>query len=329
MKKLLGFSSEKMNFKQILKKYASFIILIIMVIICSILSPAFLTSQNMINIMRQISIVTILAFGATLLIISGQLDLSVGTVAGMAGVFACIFYIDTQSLILALLVGVLIGGMVGVVNGLIVTRFSAPPFIVTLAMQTIAGGIIFLYTKGQNVYNIGDFRIFGQGNVGMIPIPILFMLGIFIFAWVVLKKTKFGRYLYAIGGNEKAAEASGIKVKKTILIAFIISGLLAGLSGVILMSRLNAGLPAAGIGYETDALMAAIIGGTSFTGGIGTAGGTLIGSFIMGILNNILNLMGVQSYVQKILKGTLIIVAVVIDIQSKKHRKVVRILDSK
>jgi inositol transport system permease protein len=314
----------EVNVKAILNKYGIYIVLCLMIVISSLISPVFLRPQNLVNILRQISIVTILAFGQTMLIIAGQLDLSVGTVAGMAGIFAVVFYLYSHSLVLALLLGIIIGAAVGVVNGWIVTRFDAPAFIVTLAMQGVTWGIAFLYTKGQNVYNIGDFRFYGQGSLLGIPIPIIIMVIIWLLVVFLLNKTKFGRYLYAIGGNETAAEASGIQVRKTKMAAFIISGALAGLSGVVLMSRLNAGLPAVGRGYETDALMAAIIGGTSFTGGVGTATGTLVGSAIIGILNNILVLLGVQSYAQQVLKGILIVTAICIDIQSKKRRVVTR-----
>ena len=222
-----------------------------------------------------------------------------------------------------------LGAVVGFVNGFVVTKFDAPPFIVTLAMQQITLGIIFLYTNGQNVYKIGDFRILGQGSIGVVPIPVIIMFALCILVWMILKKMKFGRYLYAIGGNQDAAVASGIKVKSVLLIGYILSGILSGFGGVILMSRLNAGLPASGTGMETDALMATIIGGTSFTGGIGTALGTLIGACVIGVLNNIMNLIGVQAYVQQILKGTLIICAVVIDIYGKKNKRVVRIVENK
>lgn len=312
-----------------LSKYMSIMILAGMMVISAILDSTFLTGQNLVNILRQISVVTILAFGETMLIIAGQLDLSVGTNAAMSGTFACIVFISTGSLPVAVLTGMILGAVVGVVNGIVVTKFDAPPFIVTLAMQQITLGIIFLYTNGQNVYKIGDFRILGQGSIGVIPIPIIIMLMICALVWVILRKMKFGRYLYAIGGNQSAAVASGIKVKSVLMRAYILSGLLAGLGGVILMSRLNAGLPASGTGMETDALMATIIGGTSFTGGIGTAFGTLIGACVIGVLNNIMTLIGMQAYVQQILKGTLIICAVVIDIYSKKNKRIVRIVDDK
>jgi len=305
----------------LLRRGTSVLFLLAVILICSLLSPAFFTTQNAINVARQISVVTILAFGQTMLIIAGQIDLSVGAVAGMAGVFSCIFYLNVPSLVLALLFGVLLGGLFGIFNGLVITRFKAPPFIVTLAMQTVATGIILLYTGGQNVYNIGDFRLWGQGSIGILPVPVLIMLVVLVIVYLILHHMKFGRYLYAIGGNEKAAEASGIQVGRTKFIAYVMSGMLAGLAGVLLMSRLNSGMPSAGTGYETDAIMAAVIGGTSFTGGVGTAFGTLIGSMIIGILNNILNLMGVQSYVQQISKGLLIVIAVVIDIKTKTRKQ--------
>lgn len=308
-----------------LKKRQNLLILLGMILVCSLISDRFLTVNNAINIARQISIVTIMAFGETLLIISGGIDLSVGAVAGMAGVLGCEVFIATQSIALAVLVGIVMGAIPGALNGFVVTKFGAPPFIVTLAMQSVASGVIFFHTNGQNVYNIGKFNTLGQGSVGIVPIPIIIMLLTGAVIYVILEKMKFGRYLYAIGGNENAAIGSGIQVNKVKFITYVICGALAGLAGIVLMSRLNAGLPAAGTGYETDALMATIIGGTSFTGGIGTAVGTLIGSLIMGILNNIFNLTGVQAYIQQILKGVLIVVAVVIDLYTKRNKKRVKI----
>ena len=319
----------KVNAMSYMRKYQTFLILLGLIFVCSIISDRFLRVTNLINIARQISIVTILAFGETLLIISGGIDLSVGAVAGMAGVIGCQVFIGTDSIPLAVVVGILLGALAGSLNGFVITKFGAPPFIVTLAMQTVASGAIFLHTNGQNVYNIGKFNLLGQGSVGFIPIPIIIMLITGIVIYIILEKMKFGRYLYAIGGNESAAIGSGIQVGRVKFITYVICGALAGLGGIVLMSRLNAGLPAAGTGYETDALMATIIGGTSFTGGIGTATGTLIGSFIMGILNNIFNLTGVQAYVQQILKGVLIVVAVVLDLYTKRNKKRVKIYSEK
>lgn len=319
----------KRNLMRYFDKYSTVIILLLLMTVCALLSKSFLTQNNLINIARQISIVTILSFAQTLVIITGQIDLSIGTLAGMAGTFACVVYVSTGNLVLAVAVALLIGAVIGFANGFIITRFSLPSFIVTLAMQSITAGIIFLYTKGNNIYNLGDFKILGQGRIGFIPIPILFMVGIWLLLAAMLKYSKFGRYLYATGGNEYAAIASGIEVRRVKLTTFVISGVLAAFAGVLLMSRLNAGMPAEGLGYETDSIMATIVGGTSFTGGIGTATGTLLGAFIIGILNNILNLMGVQAYIQQILKGSLIILAVILDVQSKSRKRAVTIMENK
>ncbi|MDR0361484.1 MAG: ABC transporter permease [Planctomycetota bacterium] len=317
------------SFKGFINRFSTVIVLVLLIVVCyGVAGDRFIRQANLVNIARQISVVTILSFAQTLIIITGQIDLSIGAVAGMAGTFSCAVYVATQNLFLAVLTALVIGAVVGLINGLVITRFSVPSFIVTLAMQSIAMGIIFLHTKGNNIYNIGDYKILGQGNFLYFPIPVWFMIAFWLVIAFVLKFCKFGRYLYATGGNEYAAIASGISTKNVKLLTFIISGLMASFAGVILMARLNAGIPIEGIGYETDAIMATIVGGTSFTGGTGTATGTLIGSFIIGILNNILNLMGVQSYVQQIVKGSLIILAVILDVYSKSRKRTVTIMDT-
>ncbi len=315
--------------KGLVNRFSSVIVLVLLVLVCYFVAgDRFIRQTNLVNIARQISVVTILSFAQTLIIITGQIDLSIGAVAGMAGTFSCIVYVATQNLPLAILTALAIGAAVGLLNGFVITRFAVPSFIVTLAMQSIVMGIVFLYTKGNNVYNIGDYKFLGQGEFLYIPIPVLFMIAFWLLIAFMLKYCKFGRYLYATGGNENAAIASGIATKNVMLLTFVISGLMAAFAGVILMARLNAGIPVEGIGYETDAIMATIVGGTSFTGGTGTATGTLIGSFIIGILNNILNLMGVQSYVQQIVKGSLIILAVILDMYSKSRKRAVTIMET-
>jgi inositol transport system permease protein len=201
-----------------------------------------------------------------------------------------------------------------------VSTFKTPPFIATLAMLTVARGVALLYTKGQNILQLGKFVIFGQGSVGIIPIPIIFLVITAIITWYILRHTRFGRSLYAVGGNEEAAIASGINVGSIKYRAFIINGIFVGLAGVLFMSRVNAGLPNGAVGYEMTALTAAIIGGTSFSGGIGTAVGTLAGAFIVGFLDNIMNLSGVDSYMQQIVRGAIIALAVIYDIRSKNRR---------
>lgn len=313
-----------------LQKFSTIMILLIMVFICSVLSSNFLTATNLTNILKQVSIVTILSFAQGMIIINGEIDLSIGTVAGMAGTYSCILYVANGNLLLSFLFGILLGALVGVVNGLFAAHFKLPSFIVTLAMQSITFGAICLYTKGNNVYKIGNYKVLGQGTVGgIIPVTVVFMLVMFVIIHVLLKYTKFGRYIYAIGGNKEAANAAGIQVEKTKWIAFIISGIFAAIAGMIMMGRLNAGIPSEGTGYETDAIMATVVGGTSFSGGSGSALGTLVGSLIIGVLNNIMNLLGVDSYAQKIIKGFLIIIAVLLDIHSKNKKRTVKIMETK
>lgn len=312
-----------------MRKYSLIVILAAMVVVCSLLSGNFLTTTNLTNILKQVSIVTICAFAQGMIIITGEIDLSIGYLAGMAGSFACIVYVATQNLLLAFIVGVLLGALVGAINGVFVAYFNLPSFIVTLAMQTVCFGTICLYTGGQNIYKIGGFNVLGQSYVaGVIPITVVFMIIMLIITHTVLKYTKFGRYLYAIGGNKEAAIAAGIQVIRVKWAAFILSGVFAAIAGMVMMGRLNAGIPGEGQGYETDAITATVIGGTSFSGGAGTAFGTFLGSIIIGVLNNIMNLMGIDSYTQMIVKGFIIIGAVLLDCLSKKGKTSIKIMAS-
>jgi inositol transport system permease protein len=308
------------TWSKITNKYSIYLVLLAMFIISTIISPVFFSGQNFANISRQISITTIIAFGETLLIIAGLIDLSAGSVLALSGILAVSMFKVTGSPVLAMLVGVMVGMICNAFNGIIVSKFNTPPFIATLAMMTIARGAALLYTSGQNIYNLGDFIVWGQSSIFFIPTPVVFMFGIAIITWYILKYTKFGRYLYAIGGNQEAARASGINVNRTKLTAFLINGIFVGLAGVLFMSRVNAGLPNAGISFEFDAMTSAIIGGTSFSGGVGTAAGTLVGAFIMGLLSNIMNLISIGSYMQQIIKGLIIALAVMYDIYAKNKR---------
>lgn len=314
----------------IMQKYSIYLVLVAMVIVCTILNRRFISVDNLTNIARQLSVGTILAYGEMLLIISGMIDLSAGSVLALSGVMAVSFYKATGSLIGALLIGIVVGVACNLINAFMVTNCSLPPFIATLAMQTVARGIALLYTKGQNILQLGDFVVLGQGDVFGIPAPVIFLVVATIAIWYVLNHTRFGRSLYAIGGNEDAAVASGINVFRNKYKVFILNGVLVGVAGVLFMSRVNAGLPNGAIGYEMEGLTATIVGGTSFSGGVGTTAGTLAGAFIIGCLNNIMNLTGVDSYVQQITKGVIIALAVVYDIKSKnrKTRKVI-VLDEK
>ena len=305
-------------------KYAIFLVLVVLFVICTFLNSNFLTWGNLTNISRQISVTTILAFGETILIISGLLDLSSGSVMAFAGTLSVMCYKamgeGAGSMLVGILVAIAIAVFCNALNALMVTTFKAPAFIVTLAMQTMARGAALLLTAGQNVYQIGNYTVLGQGSVWIIPTPILFMVFFFLVTRYILSDTRFGRSLYAIGGNEAAANASGIAVNRIKTAAYLVNGVMVGMAAVLFMSRVNAGLPNGCIGYETEALTTAIIGGTSFTGGIGTAGGTIIGAFIVGFLNNIMNLTSVNSYVQQIIKGAIIALAVIYDIYAKSRR---------
>jgi inositol transport system permease protein len=250
-----------------------------------------------------------------------MIDLAQGSVMALAGLLAVIFFKATGLLVPSLFVGLLVGVLCNLVSGLVVIRFNTPPFIATLAMQTAARGAALLLTNGQNIYQLRNFVLWGQGVILGIPTPVIFLVGVTIFSWYMLNHSRLGRYVYAVGGNEEASRASGIKIKKTKLMAFGVNGVFVGLAGVLYMSRVNAGLPNAGVGFEFDAMTAAIIGGTSFSGGVGTAIGTLAGAFIMGFLSNIMNLLGIQSYIQQIIKGAIIVMAVAYDIASKSKRR--------
>lgn len=301
-------------------RYSIMLVLLVLFIACSLLNPNFLTWGNLTNISRQIAVTTILAFGETILIICGMLDLSSGSVMAFAGTLSVWAYKAIGSMPLAILVSIGVAVVCNVLNGVMVTTFRTPAFIATLAMQTMARGAALLLTSGQNIYQIGDYTILGQGSLGIVPIPILFMLFFFLLTRYLLNDTKFGRSLYAIGGNEEAANASGIAVKRVKMNAYLINGVLVGVAAVLFMSRVNAGLPNGAQNYEFEALTTTIIGGTSFSGGIGTAGGTLIGAFIVGFLNNIMNLTSVNSYLQQIIRGLIIALAVIYDIFAKTKR---------
>jgi len=311
--------------KKTSEKFSMFILLFLMFIICSILSPNFLSTANITNIIRQVAVGTIIAYGEMLLIIGGMLDLSAGAVLALAGVLSVDFYKKTGSLVGAFFLAIIVGVICNLLNALMVSNFKLPPFIATLAMQTIARGSALLYTKGQNILQLKDYVIFGQGSIAGIPTPIIFLAVITVIIWYMLRHTRFGRSLYAIGGNEEAAIASGINVGLAKYKAFFVNGILIGIAGVLFMSRVNAGLPNGAVGYEMEGLTAAIVGGTSFSGGVGTTMGTLAGAFIIGFLNNIMNLTGVHSYVQQITKGFIIALAVIYDISAKnrKTRKVI------
>ncbi len=280
-----------------------------------------MSTGNLFNIMKQLAVPVLLSFGAMVLIISGMIDLSAGSVLALAGVLSVTAFKATQSLILAVVVGLAVGVGANLINALMVVQFKVPAFIATLAMQMVARGAALYYSDGQNILQIGKYTVFGQTSVGPVPISVIITLVVTVIIYYIMKHTKLGRSMYAIGGNEEAAIASGINVKRNKYLTYLINGLLVGAAGILFMSRVNAGLPNGAIGYEMEGLTATIVGGTSFSGGAGTTLGTLVGALIIGVLNNIMNLTSVNSYIQQIVKGAIIAVAVIWDIRSKRGGK--------
>lgn len=313
--------SRASTFAAIYRRYGTILIFVGIFVLASLLSPTFLTGPNLTNVLRQVVVVSLLACGVTFVIILGQIDVSLGSVLAFTGTLSASVMVMTGSITLAVLTGVVLGALTGLINGVVITAFRIPSFIMTLAMTTVARGATLLYTGGAPVIGLGDFKVIGQGLIGPVPISVIILAVVAVVSWVLLTKTKFGRYVYAVGGNERAALASGIHPGNVLIKAFVYNGILAGIAGIILTSRINSGQPAAGVGYEFDAITAVVVGGTSLMGGTGTITGTIIGSFIIGIINNLLNLLNVNSYWQQIVKGLIIAVAVILDVWTKSSRR--------
>lgn len=301
--------------KNYLSRYGILIALLVICIILSIATPYFFTVQNLVIVLRQVSVNGILAIGVTFVIIAGGIDLSLGSVVALTGVIAASFaHPGVYPLIVPLLIGLLTGALVGVISGLTITIGRVAPFIVTLGMMTMARGLALVWSDGRPVTNLSPaFNFIGGGDVLYIPVPILLFVLVIIVAYILLNYTTTGRYIYAVGGNEQAARASGIRVNAVKMFAYIMCSGLAALVGIVLAARITTGQPNAGVAYELDAIAAVVIGGTSLLGGRGTVTGTVIGVLIIGVINNGLDLLNVSSYYQQIIKGVIIIGAVLID----------------
>jgi ribose transport system permease protein len=284
------------------------------------LTPHFLTVSNLLNVVEQAAIIAIVATGMTFVIITGGIDLSVGSVLAFAGVvMASTLHADVPVPV-ALAVALGTGLFCGLVNGALITLGRLPPFIATLGMMSVARGTALMFTEGRPVSGFsGGFRSLATGEVLGIPVSVIIMVGVYFVAHFVLTRTKLGRYTYAIGGNEEAALLSGVNVRVYKAAVYGISGMLSGLAAVILTARLNSAQPIAGMMYELDAIAATVIGGTSLLGGEGTVVGTLIGALIMAVLRNGLNILGVSSFVQQVVIGSVIIAAVLIDMWLKRR----------
>jgi ribose/xylose/arabinose/galactoside ABC-type transport system permease subunit len=301
-------------------KYGILIALVVICIILSIATPYFFTAQNLVIVLRQVSINGILAIGVTFVIIAGGIDLSLGSVIALTGVIAASFaHPGTYPLLIPVLIGLLTGVLIGAINGLTITLGKVAPFIVTLGMMTIARGLGLVLSNGRPVTNLSPgFNFIGGGDLLYIPVPILLFGLVILISSVILKYTRMGRYVYAVGGNENAAKASGIRVSRVKLFAYIMCSTLAALAGIVLASRITTGQPNAGIAYELDAIAAVVIGGTSLLGGRGSIAGTVIGVLIIGVINNGLDLLNVSSYYQQIIKGVIIVGAVLLDRNNRR-----------
>lgn len=304
------------------RQFGTLIGLLALMLVLWILTPYFFTVSNLLNVAQQTSINAIIAVGMTFVIISAGIDLSVGSIVAFSGVVLASVLHAGLPVPLAMVVGLGVGLLCGLVNGLLITYGRLPPFISTLGMMSVARGGALLYTQGRPISGFSEtFRFLATGETLHIPNPVIIMVGVYIMAHFVLTRTKLGRYTYALGGNEEAALLSGVNVRFYKAMVYGISGMLSGLGAIILTARLNSAQPIGGIMYELDAIAATVIGGTSLMGGEGRLVGTLIGAFIMGVLRNGLNLLGVSSFIQQTVIGAVIIMAVLMDMALKKQRK--------
>ena len=296
-------------------------VLVLLCVIVSIATSKFLKPNNLISVLRQISINAYIALGMTLIIILGHIDLSVGAIVAMSGTLT-VGFIVTQGLPIpvAILLGILLGMAAGMISGMIVTYFRVPAFIITMAMMNVCSGVAYVYSGGQATRINNDFfSAIGTGYLfNTIPLPVVYMIILIIVISFLLGKTKFGTYVYAIGGNREAARLSGVPIKKVEIAVFTISGVLSAFAGLVLCSRMYSGQPSVGSGYELDAIAACVLGGTSMSGGKGRISGTIFGAMVIGIISNGLNLIGVSSYWQLIVKGLIIACAVLLDSQKGK-----------
>lgn len=310
----------KANVKANISKYKSLIGLVLLCIVITIVTPNFLSVSNITNVFTQVSVNAIIAIGMTFVILTGGIDLSVGSTLAISSAVGDSIVKSTGNVFLAIIVAAVIGIAVGLINGLLVSKGKLQAFIVTLATMTIFRGATLVFTDGTPISKLPEaFVKIGNGKLGFMPIPVIITIIIAIIAVYALSQTRFGRYLYALGGNEDASRLSGINTDKIKTLVYVVSGFASAIAGVIITSRIGSASPNAGTGFELDAIAAVVIGGTSLAGGEGTITGTLIGALIIGVLNNGLNLMNVSPFYQSIVKGLVILIAVLLDKKSRKN----------
>ncbi len=315
-------NAARFDSRRFFQKYGIFIVFILLCVVLSFLSDVFLTTMNIRNVLMQVSINGVLSIGMTFVIITGGIDLSVGSMTAMAGMVAASFVSGRHAnpVYVGIAMGLFAGLAAGAINGFFVAKFRLPAFVVTLGMLSSARGYCQLYNNGMPIPNLSDaFLFIGQGRLFGLPMPVIIYLSLMVLAWLFLKYSRFSRYIYAVGGNEKSARTSGVNTSLVYFVVYAVSGLCAGIASLILTARTTSALTQAGQGYELDAIAAVVVGGTSLSGGVGSVGGTLIGVLIIGVLNNGLDLLGVSSYWHQIIKGIVIVLAVLLDsLTSKK-----------
>lgn len=326
--KYSSISTKNENITSYIRNYALIGIFLLMCIAFSIASSTFLTLPNIIGIFRQVSVNGILAVGMTLVIITAGIDLSIGPLAAIAGVVsAMILEKYPNLLVVALLAGLAAAAIMSMWTGVLVAKMKIAPFIASLSTMSIAKGVALVIADGvphtiksESYIKLGNGYLWNPSKTGgiSIPIPVVIITIVVVIIGVILYKTKYGRYIYAVGGNENAAVASGVHVTKVKFWTYVLNGVLCGIAGIVLAGRITSGQPTAATGYEMDAITAVIVGGTSMTGGVGKLSGTIIGVLIIGVLNNGLILLGVSSYYQQIIKGIIIAAAVLLDMKTKK-----------
>lgn len=301
------------------RNMAAMIALAFLCMVLSITTETFLVKNNLLSVLRQVCVNSFIAFGITCVLICGGIDLSVGSVVAAAGVIAVRCGNAGVPLVFCVLIPLLFGAVIGLINGTIISHTTLPPFIVTLSLQIIVRGVSYILTGGQPAQSGNEaFNNMGVGNIMGIPTPVIFVMIAFVILYFIMNRTSFGRHVYATGGNKEAAKYAGVNTQWVQMRVFIISGIMAALAGVVLAARLYSGQPSVGEGFERDAIAASVLGGTSFNGGIGTLGGTVIGVLIIGVLNNGMNLLKINSYWQYVVKGCVILGAVYVDYFKKR-----------
>lgn len=308
----------RFNFALFYQKFGVVLLLVLICLIAAVMTPNFLKMANLRNVLRQIVIITIIASGGCFVLICGQINFAYDGLVACLGCIACMVMVKTDNPVLAVMIGLVSGAAIGYVYGICVTILKVPGFIVGLAIGNIAKGAILLATNGTKISGVGEsFTVLGKGSIGPIPINVIITVIVMIACHILLSRSTFGRKVFAVGGNREAAIASGIDANSIIRKVYILDGLTAALAAMLFMARLGNGQPTAGEGYAFDAITGAVVGGCSIYGGRGSVVGCLIGAAIVGVLNNILSLMNVSSYWQKVFSGGIILLAVLIDIATK------------